>query len=442
MAHRSLEWLLPRVVIVGAGFGGLTAAKSLRRAPVHVTLIDRRNYHLFQPLLYQVATAALSPADIAAPIRGILRDQENCSVVLATVCGIDKQQQLVITDRGDFGYDHLIVSTGARHSYFGHDEWERHARGIKKIEDATELRRKILTAFERAETERDLEERARLLTFVIVGGGPTGVEIAGAVAELARRTLVRNFRNIDPRLARIVLVEAGPRLLSSFAPRLSERARRSLAALGVEVALDAAVTCCDACGVCLGERRIASRTVIWAAGVRASPAGKWLGAETDGAGRVLVQSDLSVPGCRNVYVIGDTAHLVGADGRTLPGVAPVAKQQAKYVAALITQRSRGGAPKPFRYRDPGSMATIGRNRAVAQIGALQLSGFAAWLLWALAHIYFLIGFRSRLAVALSWTWSYVTSQRDARLITNADNAKAPDMPLIGPAVAEPLAGTG
>jgi NADH dehydrogenase len=433
MAERSLAWLLPRVVIIGAGFGGLTAAKELRRAPVNVTLVDRRNYHLFQPLLYQVATAALSPADIAAPIRGIVRNQENCSVVLATVSGVNTQDRQVVTDRGNIGYDHLIIATGARHAYFGHDEWEAHAKGIKKIEDATALRRKLLTAFERAETERALEERARLLTFVVVGGGPTGVEIAGALAELARKALTRDFRNIDPRLARIVLVEAGPRLLTAFSPRLAEKARVALAMLDVEVTLNSAVTCCDAFGVCLGERRIASRTVIWAAGVRASPAGKWLGAQTDAAGRVMVGADLAVLEHPNIYVIGDTACVAGVDGRPLPGVATVAKQQAKYVAKLLTQRSRGGAPEPFRYRDPGSMATIGRNRAVAQIGGLQFSGFLAWLLWSLAHIYFLIGFRSRLAVALSWTWSYVTFDRGIRLITGAEERYFPPARLDGTA---------
>ncbi len=419
MAGIAIKWL-PHVVIVGAGFGGLTAAKALKKAPYTVTLIDRHNYHLFQPLLYQVATAALSPADIAAPIRGIVRDQENCSVVLAKVSGIDTARQRVLTDRGPIHYDHLIVATGARHAYFGHDEWENFAQGIKKIEDATALRRKILLAFEFAETEQRAEERRRLLSFVIVGGGPTGVEIAGAVAELARKALAADFRNIDPRDARIVLVEAGERLLPSFDPKLSENARQSLEALGVEVLLNSAVTECDASGVALGDTRIDSRTVVWAAGVRASAAGKWLNARTDRAGRVMVGPDLKVPGYQNIFVIGDTAHVAGEDGRALPGVATVAKQQAQYVAWALMQKSLGLGVTPFRYKDPGSMATIGRKRAVAEIGKLKLSGFLAWLLWSLAHIYFLIGFRSRLSVALSWAWSYLTFERGSRLITGPD----------------------
>ena len=440
MIRPEINWL-PRVVIVGAGFGGLTAAKALARAAFNVTVIDRRNYHLFQPLLYQVATAVLSPADIAAPIRGILRRQANCRVVLANVSGVDGAGQQVITDRGLIPYDYLILATGARHAYFGHDEWERHAQGIKKIEDATALRRKILIAFERAETERSAGERQRLLTFVIVGGGPTGVEIAGALAELARTALAQDFRSIDPQDARVVLVEAGPRLLPSFHRKLSEYARTSLTKLGVDVLLDTAVTACDASGVNVSGERIEARTIVWAAGVRASPAGKWLGAETDRAGRVMVGPDLSAPGYRNVFVIGDTAHVKGADGQPLPGVANVAKQQAYHVANRLMQQRPDQAGPPFRYRDPGSMATIGLKRAVAELHGLRLSGFPAWLLWSLAHIYFLIGFRSRLSVALSWAWKYVTFERGTRLITGPAES-GPDTteePLAGEAAKPPLA---
>ncbi len=415
---------LPRVVIVGAGFGGLTAAKALSGAPFSVTVVDRRNYHLFQPLLYQVATAGLSPADIAAPIRGILRGS-NASVHLAKVTGIDPKEQTVMTDRGTLPYDHLIIATGARHAYFGHDEWESAAPGLKKIEDATEIRRRILIAFERAETETDETERRRLLTFVIVGGGATGVEMAGAIAELAKRALAADFRSIDPRDARIVLVEAGPRLLPAFDASLSEYAKKALEGLGAEVILNRAVTACDAFGVVVGGERIESRTVIWAAGVRASPAGKWLDAETDRAGRVIVNPDLSVPGYPNIFVIGDTALAKDENGAPLPGVGTVAKQQGKYVAKLLEYRARGNVVPPFRYRDPGSMATIGRSRAVAQINGLKLTGLLAWLLWSLVHVYFLIGFRSRLVVLLSWAWSYLTFERGTRLITGSDGAAEP-----------------
>jgi NADH dehydrogenase len=415
----------PRVVIVGAGFGGLAAAKALAGGPFDVTVVDRHNYHLFQPLLYQVATAGLSPADIAAPIRGILRGSNNISVHLAKVLDVDTGAQSVITDRRAIPYDYLILATGARHAYFGHDEWEPVAPGLKRIDDATELRRRILLAFETAETEVSAEERMRLLTFVVVGGGATGVEMAGAIAELARKALAADFRNIDPREASIILVEAGPRLLPSFDAHLSGYAQRALQSLGVTVLLDAAVTACDASGVAIGERRIDSRTIVWAAGVRASPAGKWLDADTDPAGRVFVNPDLSVPGHPYVFAIGDTAHVPDGNGRPLPGVATVAKQQGHYVAKLLKRRSRGLTPPPFRYRDPGSLATIGRSRAVAEIMGLKLTGLLAWLLWSLVHIYFLIGFRNRLVVALSWAWSYITFERGSRLITGADGAAEP-----------------
>jgi NADH dehydrogenase len=425
MSLSTPEPSLPRVIIVGAGFGGLAAAKALGRAPFSVTVVDRHNYHLFQPLLYQVATAGLSPADIAGPIRSILR-APNVSVHLAKVTGIDPKEQTVTTDRGTLRYDHLILATGARHAYFGHDEWENAAPGLKKIEDATEIRRRILIAFERAETEADEAERHRLLTFVIVGGGATGVEMAGAIAELAKRALAKDFRAIDPRDARIILVEAGPRLLSAFVPSLSDYAKRALEALGAEVILNRAVTECDALGIVLGGERIESRTVIWAAGVRASPAGNWLDAKTDRAGRVLVNPDLSVPGYPNVFVIGDTALVTDENGAPLPGVANVAKQQGRYVAKLLERRLRGEVVAPFRYRDAGSLATIGRSRAVAQIFGLRLTGLLAWLIWSVVHIYFLIGFRNRLVVALSWAWSYLTFERGTRLITGSDGAAEPE----------------
>jgi NADH dehydrogenase len=412
----------PRVVIVGAGFGGLSAAKALAGAPVDVVVVDRHNYHLFQPLLYQVATAGLSPSDIASPIRSILSGQANTSVVLAKVAGVDPTAgEVVTTDGRRIGYDHLVVATGARHAYFGHDEWERHAHGIKKIDDATQLRRKILIAFERAENEPDARERRALLNFVVVGGGPTGVEMAGAIAELARKALAKDFRTIDSRDARVVLVEAGPRLLPVFDPSLSEAAKRSLEMLGVEVRLSARVTDCSGAGVTLGgEELIEARTIVWGAGVRASQAAKWLKAEADGVGRVKVSPDLSVPGHPNVFVIGDTAHALDMDGKPLPGVAPVAKQQGLYVARLIRQRLKGRTATPFMYRSYGSLATIGRKSAVVQFGRTRLSGYVAWWLWGLAHIYFLIGFRNRVAVATSWAWSYATFQRGTRLITGSD----------------------
>jgi NADH dehydrogenase len=427
MLRSGTEPRLPSVVIVGAGFAGLQAAKKLAGGPFAVTVIDRRNYHLFQPLLYQVATAALSPAEVAAPIRGILRDARNCEVRLAKVVGVDPQAQTVTTDRGEVRYDTLVLATGARHAYFGHDEWEDAAPGLKKIEDATELRRRILIAFERAETEKDPEERKRLLTFVAVGGGATGVEMTGAIAELAKRALPADFRHIDPRDARVVLVEAGPRLLPAFDPALSEYAKTALQAMGAEIMLEKAVTGCDAAGVTLGGERLEARTIVWAAGVRASPAGKWLDAETDRAGRVIVNPDLSVPGHPDIFVLGDAALLKDERGKPLPGVATVAEQQGRYVAALLRARAEGKQFPPFRYKDPGILATIGRNRAVAQIGRLKFTGFPAWLLWSLVHIYGLINFRSRFVVALSWLWAYLTWERGTRLITGSDGG------AVGPA---------
>ncbi len=422
----------PRIVIIGAGFGGLSAAKRLSQAACDVTVVDQHNYHLFQPLLYQVATAVLSPGEIAAPIRGILRSQKNVSVILAKVSGVDVACREVVAEGRRLPFDYLIVATGAEHAYFGHD-WASYAPGLKTIDDATYLRRQILLAFERAETEPDAEERRRLLNFVVVGGGPTGVEMAGAIAELAKRALASDFRSIDPRSARIILLEAGPRLLTSFDADLSNKARHSLEQLGVEVRLSAAVSDCDCASVSIGPERIETRTIVWAAGVKASPAAEWLAAEHDHAGRVKVMADLSVPGHPDIFVIGDAAAAFGSDGKPLPGVAPVAKQQGRYVADLLIARLEGKKLPAFRYRDFGTLATIGRKRAVAQLGKLKISGLAAWLLWSLAHIYFLIGFRNRLAVALNWGWNYLTFQRGARLITGItgsrlDQIAAPSAP--------------
>jgi NADH dehydrogenase len=410
------------VVIIGGGFGGLTAARALRHVAVRVTLIDRRNYHLFQPLLYQVATAGLSPADIASPIRAILRRQRNITVLLGRVTGIDIAGKAVLTEERRIAYDQLVVATGARHGYFNHEEWECFAPGLKKIDDATAIRGRILLAFERAESTGDERERRRLLTFVIVGGGPTGVEMAGAIAELARVALAIDFRNIDPKSARIVLVESGLRVLAKFPESLSMVAKRSLEKLGIEIRLGARVSRCDPAGVIVGNDRIDAQTIIWAAGVVASPAAKWLDAEKDDAGRVVVGCDLTLPGHPEIFVIGDTALSTAADGRPLPGIAPVAKQQGAYVARVIAMRVRGRpAPGPFRYRHLGTMATIGRRSAVADFGRFRLSGFVAWLLWGLVHVYFLVGFRNRIAVTMGWLWAYVNFGRGARLITGHDN---------------------
>ena len=417
----------PRVVIVGGGFGGLSAAKALAKQPFDVTLIDRNNHHLFQPLLYQVATAGLSPADIESPIRGIIGSQRNTTVMLADVSGVDTARKEVIADGRRVAYDYLVLATGAQHAYFGHDDWAAFAPGLKTIDDATFLRRRILLAFERAENETDIEERRRLMTFVVIGGGPTGVEMAGAIAELARRALAADFRAIDPRDARIVLVEAASRVLTPFPEKLSETARRSLEQLGVEVRLGAAVTDCSCDGVRLGGDFVPARTIVWAAGVMASPAGRWLGAETDRVGRVKVRADLSVPGQPDVFVIGDTAAVAAPNGSMLAGVAPVAKQQGQYIARALVARSKGQTLGAFRYRDYGLLATIGRSRAVAQLGGLHISGFLAWVLWSVAHVYFLIGFRNRFIVALNWAWSYITFQRGSRLITGLYVSQLDDM---------------
>jgi NADH dehydrogenase len=407
-----------RVVIVGAGFGGLEAAQALAKAPAEVVVIDRHNHHCFQPLLYQVATASLSPADVAWPIRHILRRQDNATVLMADVTGVDPARKCVETSYGALRYDMLVLATGAMHSYFGHDEWAAVAPGLKRIEDATRIRRGILIAFEEAEAIVDAEEQFRLLTFVIVGGGATGVELAGAIADIARQTLAADFRRIDPRAARIVLVEAGPRLLPSFPQDLSDYARETLEQKGVEVRTSTLVTNCDARGVDIEGGRIDAGTVVWAAGVVASPVGTWLGAETDRAGRVKVTPDLSVPGHPEVFVVGDTAAVSDAKGQPVPGIAPAAKQMGRYVGSLIAARlAHRPAPGPFRYRHLGDLATIGRHAAVVQFGRLQLRGFVGWVFWSVAHIYFLIGLRYRFLVAFTWLWDYLTFQRGARLIT-------------------------
>ena len=404
----------PHVVIVGAGFGGLAAARGLARAAADVTLIDRRNHHLFQPLLYQVATAGLSPADIAAPIRAILRKQANVRVVLDSVIGIDRdRRRVILTEGSPIVYDRLILATGARHSYFGRNDWAAHAPGIKTIDDATAVRRKVLLALERAESENDPARRQALLTFAVIGGGPTGVEMAGAIAELARRSVSRDFRSITPHCSRVLLVEAGPRLLAAFPAALADKAQRAIEELGVTVLTGTPVSAIADDHLRIGATRVPTHTVIWAAGVEASPAATWLGALADRAGRVVVEPDLSVPGYPEISVIGDTAAFTDRVGRTLPGVAPVAKQQGRHVARMVAR----GRSTPFRYRDFGNLATIGRHRAVVDFGRLQLSGTLAWLLWCTAHIFFLAGYRNRLAVGSHWLWNYLTFERGARLIT-------------------------
>jgi NADH dehydrogenase len=410
----------PRVVIVGAGFGGLEAAKALRSAAADVTVIDRHNHHCFQPLLYQVATAALSPADVAWPIRHILRTQDNVTVLMEEVTGVDMARKLLQTNFGEISYDYLVIATGATHSYFGHDGWAPYAPGLKRIEDATRIRRSILIAFERAEVTDDIAEQKQLLTFVIIGGGATGVEMAGAIAEIARQTLAADFRRIDPRSARILLIEAGPRLLPTFPPDQSDYVREALTQAGVEVKTDTVVTGCDARGVDTSGGRIDAATIIWAAGVVASPAAQWLGAQADRAGRVKVNADLSVPGHADVFVIGDAATINDRQGRPVPGMAPGAKQMGRYVGKLIAARLAGWPPPPpFRYVHLGELATIGRRAAVVKLGRLQLKGFIGWLFWSVVHIYFLIGLRNRFVVAFTWLWSYLTFQRGARLITEA-----------------------
>ena len=412
----------PQVVILGAGFGGLTAGKTLRHAPVDVILLDRHNYHLFQPLLYQVATAGLSPAQIASPIRRIVSWQKNITVFMDKVVDIDQSRREVVTSERRIPFDYLIVATGARHAYFGNDHWEKFAPGLKKIDEATEIRRRILLAFEKAETTVDESERRRLLTFVVVGGGPTGVEMAGAVAELAHRTIVGDFRRIDPALTKIILVEAGNRILTSFPERLSASAARQLAQLNVTTMTGAAVTSCDEHGISLNNgSRIEAATIVWAAGVMASPAGKWLDAACDRAGRVIVDATLRLPGSDNIFVIGDTAAVTDSRGVVVPGIAPAAKQMGRFAALAIIAHLNNKTPEMFRYRNYGNLATIGRKAAVADFGRFTLSGFLAWLIWGFVHIWFLIGFRNRLIVFLDWIMAYLTFARGARLITGSEN---------------------
>ena len=409
-----------RVVIVGGGFGGLYAAKALRDAPVEITLVDRRNYHVFQPLLYQVATAALNPADIAYPLRWVLRRQKNASVILGEARSIDLDAKIVHLADGDLAYNYLILATGATHSYFGHAEWEANAPGLKTIEDALEIRRRVLVAFENAERETDAEAQKAWLTFVIVGAGPTGVELAGALSEIARHTMTRNFRRINPSSARVILLEGKDRVLPVYPPSLSAKAAKQLEHLGVEVIANAMVTRVNDREVCIGETTIPTRTVLWAAGVQASPLARSLGAPLDRAGRVLVEPDLTVPGHRDAFVIGDLAAVEG-----VPGGAPAAIQEGEHAADHIIRTVEGQPMRAFHYRDKGSLATIGRAAGVADFGKLELSGFFAWFAWLAVHIFFLIGFRNRLLVMLQWAWAYVTYQRGARLITGETRTSRP-----------------
>jgi NADH dehydrogenase len=420
----------PRVVILGGGFGGLYAAKALARVPVAVTLIDRRNHHLFQPLLYQVATAGLSAVDVGEPIRKVLRRQRNVTVLMAHAERVDvTARRVLLAGGGEAAYDYLIVATGATHSYFGREEWRRHAPGLKTLEDALTIRRRLLSAFERAEATDDDDERRAWMTFVVIGGGPTGAELAGAMAEVARHTLARDFRRFDPGEARILLLEGSNRILPGYPPELSARAQRQLERLGVEVRTGALVTAIDPAGVEAAGQRIASRVVVWAAGVAASPLGASLGAPLDRAGRVRVEPDLSIAGHPEVFVIGDLA-AVHQDGKEVPGTAPAAIQGGWHAAASIRRALRGEPAAPFRYRDRGAMATLGRKAAVAVIGRLRLSGLIAWLSWLFVHIFFLIGFRTRFVVLFEWAWSYFTYQRSARLILHE---AAGDEPTAGDA---------
>ncbi|MBL8552437.1 MAG: NAD(P)/FAD-dependent oxidoreductase [Hyphomonadaceae bacterium] len=418
-----------RVVIVGAGFGGLETAQglrgvALRGAPVEITLIDRRNHHLFQPLLYQVATAALAPSEIAWPVRHLMRGRDDVTTLLGEVVGVDAAaKQVRLRDGELIPYDTLVVATGARHAYFGHDDWAPFAPGLKMLEDAVAVRGRILMAFEEAEREPDPAKRAALLTFVVIGAGPTGVELAGTIAEIAHKSLKGEFRRIDTTQARVVLVEAGDRVLPAFERKLSDYALRALERLGVEVELGRAVSACGPDGVTFGSTTLPAKVIIWAAGVQASPAAAWLGAAADKAGRVKLAPDLTIAGQPDVFVIGDTATLDAWEGRPVPGIAPAAKQQGKHVADTIRRRLAGDrTPRAFRYRHDGSLATIGKRAAVVDLGALQLTGWPAWWVWGLVHIYFLIGLRNRLAVALNWLWVYASGDRGARLITRVEDA--------------------
>jgi NADH dehydrogenase len=429
----------PRVVIVGGGFGGLYAARALEDADVRVIVVDRHNHHIFAPLLYQVATAGLNPSDIATPIRSVLSAQDNATVLMAEVTAVDTAGKKLLLADGELAYDYLILAAGVTHSYFGHDEWAEHAPGLKSIEDALDLRRRVLVAFEAAERETDPERRRAWMTFVVIGAGPTGVEMAGAMAEVAHKTLRRDFRRIDPGQARVLLVEGQDRVLPGFDPSLSPKAQRQLDRLGVETLLGVRVTDIDDEGVTLqrpaGSERIPARTAMWAAGVKASPLARTLGVPLDRAGRVVVNPDLSVPGHEEIFVVGDLA-AVEDDGKPVPGLAPAAIQGGRQTAANIVRRLRGDPTRPFRYRDKGSLATIGRAAAVGSLGKLKLSGFVAWFLWAFVHLMYLVGFRNRLFVFFSWTWSYLTYSRGARLITGLDPK------LLPPPAAKPGRATG
>ena len=408
---------LPHIVIVGGGFAGLYTARGLRRAEAQITVVDRHNYHLFQPLLYQVATAGLNPSDIAAPIRGILGRQKNTRVLLGDVVSVDTEGRIVHMADGQLTYDHLVIATGATHSYFGHDEWEKAAPGLKTIDDALEIRRRVLLAFEAAEREDDPVKQSAWLTFAIIGAGPTGAELAGALSEIARQTMVRDFRRFHPESARVILIEGKDRVLPTYPPDLSEKARKQLVELGVEVITGATVTEVNDREVRIGDRVIPTRTILWGAGVQASPLAKSLGVPLDRAGRVLVEPDLTIPGHKNVFVLGDLAAVKQPDGSFVPGVAPAAIQEGQHTAMNLDRALRGQPLRAFRYRDKGSLATIGRAAAVADFGKFKLSGFAAWFAWLAIHIFFLIGFRNRFLVITQWAWAYLTYQRGARLIT-------------------------
>ncbi len=419
-----------RLVIIGGGFGGLETVSNLRHADIAITLIDQRNHHLFQPLLYQVATSTLATSEIAWPIRHLLRKYKNVKTLLGTVDSVDTAARTVLTEDGEsIPYDTLVLATGARHAYFGHDDWEPYAPGLKTLEDATTIRRRILTAFEAAEREPDPARRAEYLTFVIIGGGPTGVEVAGTIADLARDTLKGDFRVIDPATACVILIEGGPRVLSAFSEDMSAYAKQALEKLGVTVHLGHPVTECHADGVEFGGQSLRAKTIIWAAGVQASPAAKWLNAPADRAGRVMVNADLTAPGHPEIFVIGDTATVANGGKGMVPGIAPAAKQQGVHVARTIKARLAGDrTPRPFTYRHAGDLATIGKRAAVTDFGWIKLKGYMAWWLWGLAHIYFLIGLRNRLAVALSWLWISITGARSARLITQKDAADGDNTP--------------
>ena len=420
VCRAKIDLVDPHVIIAGGGFGGLYAARALHNAPVRVTLLDRKNHHVFQPLLYQVATAALSPGDIASPIRWILRHQPNVEVQLAELRGVDAARRTVLLTDGEMSYDYLILATGSTHAYFGHDQWREAAPGLKSLEDALEIRRRVLMAFERAERQDDPSKRRALLTFLVVGGGATGVELAGALAEISRHSLARNFRHFDPGSARVLLLEGGPSLLANFPEKLRMAARRHLEQIGVEVRTDTIVTRVSPGEVEAAGESIEAATILWAAGVAASPVGGTLGVPTDRAGRVLVQQDLTIPGHPEVFVAGDLASLNGPDGRPLPGVAQVAIQMGKHSARNIRRSIAGEANLPFKYVDLGNMATIGRGFAIADFGWLRLKGWIAWLAWLFVHIMNLIGFRNRLVVLVQWAWAYFSYQRAIRLITETD----------------------